>query len=102
MLFFLGGDIFTETITKIGTTVPISMFNNGMADEIFEEVRHSGTKVVMKNDLPECVLMSPEDYVKMSDVYNDAKLLALAEERWKNFDRSRLISQNACRSDWNA
>ena len=82
-----------ETITKIKDTVPISMFNDGMADEIFEEVRRSGTKVVMKNNIPECVLMSPEDYVRMSDNYNDAKLLAIAEERWKEFDSSKLISQ---------
>lgn len=74
-------------------TIPISMFNSGMADEIFEEVKRSGTKVVMKNNVAECVLMSPEDYVRMSDDYNDAKLLAIAEERWKNFDRSKLISQ---------
>lgn len=77
----------------IQNTIPISVFNNGMAEEVFNEVRRSGTKIVMKNDSAECVLMSPEDYAKMSDEYNDLKLLVLAYERLKNYDPSKLISE---------
>ena len=73
-----------SVIEKNEKRIPVSMFNEGMAEKIFEEVRRSGTKVVIKNDLAECVLMSPEEYVKMSDAYNDAKLLELAYERMKN------------------
>ena len=80
-----------ENITQ--STIPISVFDNGMAEEVFDEVRRSGTKVVMKNDYAECILMSPEDYVKMSDEYNDFKLLTLALERLKNYDPSKLISE---------
>ena len=73
------------------STVPISMFNEVGAAKVFEDVRQNGTKVVMKDDLHECVLMSPEEYVRISDEYNDAKLLALAIQRMRNFDRSKLI-----------
>lgn len=45
-------------------TVPISQFNKGMAGKIFEDVRKTGTKVVMKNNAPECVLVSPEEYIE--------------------------------------
>ena len=75
------------------STVPLSMFNEVGAAKVFEDVRQNGTKVVMKDDLPECVLMSPEEYVRISDECNDAKLLALAIQRMRNFDRSKLISQ---------
>lgn len=76
------------------TVVPMSVFNEGRAGEIFEEVRRSGTKLVVNDDdSAACILMSPEEYLKMSADYNEVKLLAVAEDRMKNFDRSRLISQ---------
>lgn len=80
-------------MNDVEKTIPISMFNNGMADEIFEDVRRSGTKIVMKNNLAECVLMSPEEYCRINDEYNDFKLLMLAHERMANFDPSKLISK---------
>ena len=66
--------------------VPISSFNKGIAGKIFEEVKHSGMKVVMKNNAPECILLSPEDYLKLIDEVNDAKLMALAMQRMQNYD----------------
>ena len=42
--------------------VPFSAFNEGKAGEVFDEVKHSGARVVMKNNSAECVLMSPEHY----------------------------------------
>lgn len=48
-----------SVISAIKNTVPISLFNRGQAGKIFEEVRQSGAKVVMKNNTAECVLLSP-------------------------------------------
>ena len=42
--------------------VPITRFNKGEASRIFDEVEAGGTKVVMKNNRPACILMSPEKY----------------------------------------
>ena len=78
-------------ISAIKNTVPISLFNRGLAGKIFEEVRQGGAKVVMKNNAPECVLLSPEEYVRLIDEINDAKLLALATERMANYDPDTLI-----------
>jgi len=79
--------------SAIKNTVPISLFNRGMAGKIFEEVKKNGPKVVMKNNQAECVLMSPEEYVALMDELNDAELLAIAQERMANFDESKLISE---------
>lgn len=65
----------------IENTIPISLFNKGMAGKIFEDVKRCGAKVVMKNNAAECVLLSPEQYVQLLDEVNDARLLALASER---------------------
>lgn len=74
------------------STVPISLFNRGLAGKVFEEVRQQGAKVVMKNNAPECVLLSPEEYLRLIDEVNDAKLAALAAQRMQHFDADKAIS----------
>ena len=64
--------------------VPISRFNKGEANKIFDEVRSSGFKVVVKNNAPACVLLTPERYQEIMDMLDDQYLLAVAEERLKN------------------
>lgn len=53
--------------SAIKSTVPISNFNRGLAGKIFADVRTSGAKVVIKNNMPECVLLSPEEYIRIID-----------------------------------
>lgn len=47
----------------------------------------------MKNNSPECVLLSPEEYIKLLDEVNDARLLATATQRMSKFNPSTVISQ---------
>ena len=78
--------------SAIENTIPISQFNRGLAGKIFEEVKRHGAKVVMKNNSPECVLLSPEEYIHLLDEVNDARLLTLANTRMQNFNKDNLIS----------
>lgn len=78
----------------IQNTISISLFNRGLAGKIFDEVKRTGAKVVMKNNTAECVLLAPEEYVQLMDELNDARLLLLATERMANFDRALLFSQD--------
>ncbi|MDR3209801.1 MAG: type II toxin-antitoxin system Phd/YefM family antitoxin [Oscillospiraceae bacterium] len=64
--------------------VPISRFNKGEANKIFDEVRATGCKIVVKNNAPACVLLSPEQYKAMREELDDRYLLALALERMAN------------------
>ncbi len=82
----------TNIVSAITNTVPISQFNRGLAGKIFEEVKQCGAKVVMKNNVAECVLLSPEEYMAMVDELNDARLLLLADHRMKNADLAKTIS----------
>lgn len=82
----------TDVTAAIQNTVPISMFNRGLAGKIFDEVKKVGSKVVMKNNTAECVLMSPELYLALKEEINDARLLELAIDRWENTDPSTWIS----------
>ena len=47
----------------------------------------------MKNNSPECVLLSPEEYIRLLDEVNDARLLAAATQRMSTFTPSTVISQ---------
>ena len=82
-----------SVVSAIRNTIPISHFNRGLAGKIFDEVKTSGAKVVMKNNVAECVLLSPDEYVRLMDEVNDARLLAVAAERMAAFDSSTLISE---------
>lgn len=70
--------------SAIRDTISISLFNRGLAGKIFEEVKQTGAKVVMKNNAAECVLLSPEEYIRLIDEVNDARLLSIATERMAN------------------
>jgi len=80
--FAVVNDVFRGSILDV--LVPISRFNKGEANKIFDEVRLSGFKVVVKNNAPACVLLAPEKYQEMTDMIDDQYLLALSEERLKN------------------
>jgi len=65
----------------LDAVVPITRFNRGEANKIFEEVRESGCKVVVKNNVPTCVMLTPERFKAMVDMIEDQALLAVAEAR---------------------
>ena len=82
-----------DMTNAITNTVSISVFNRGLAGKVFEDVKRSGAKVVMKNNAAECVLLSPDEYVKLMDEVNNARLLALATERMAAFDAKKTVSE---------
>jgi PHD/YefM family antitoxin component YafN of YafNO toxin-antitoxin module len=82
-----------SVVSAIRNTVPITQFNRGLAGQIFEDVKATGAKVVMKNNSAECVLLAPDEYLRIMDELNDARLAALAAERVLRLDPSTLIPE---------
>lgn len=78
--------------SAIRDTISISLFNRGLAGKIFEDVKQSGAKVVMKNNAAECVLLSPDEYIRLMDEVNDSRLLAIAMERMEHFNPDSVIA----------
>lgn len=83
----------TSVISAITNTIPISQFNRGLAGKIFSEVKAHGSKVVMKNNSAEAVIVPPEEYVELMNSLNDYLLLTMAVERMEKYDPSTLISE---------
>ena len=73
-----------RTVNILNSIIPISRFNKGEANKIFSDVKKFGTQIVVKNNVPECVLMSPKDYQEMMEEYENALLFAEAQKRLSN------------------
>lgn len=73
--------------------VPISCLNEGGAGRIFDAVEHDGPMVVMNNDHPVCVLLSPKQYEVMIEMLSNTLLLEEAESRMAMNDDTKNISQ---------
>ena len=69
--------------STLDAMIPIARFNKGEANKIFDEVKESGCKIVVKNNAPACVLLTPEKYQEMLEMLEDQYLIALAQERMK-------------------
>ena len=74
-------------------TVSISQFNRGLAGRIFEDVKADGYKIVLKNNLPECVLLSPDEYENLIQELEDARDIILAKERLENLKAEDMVTQ---------
>lgn len=73
--------------------VPITRFNKGEANRIFDEVEASGTKIVMKNNRPVCILMSPAQYETLMEMLSDYIMREEAERRMIDYDPKESINQ---------
>lgn len=74
-------------LKMIHAFVPISRFNKGEAGKIIEEVKADGIRVIVKNNEPECVMISVEDYNDLSAMAKRSAALPTKaeEERRKAF-----------------
>ena len=83
----------------LNSLVPISRFNKGEANKIFEEVKEAGFKVVLKNNTPTCVLLKPEMYEQMLETIEEYRLLLEAERRMENAKQEDFIPQEKVLSE---
>ena len=65
----------------INSIVPITRFNKGEAGKVFDEVEKNGIKIVVKNNKPACILLSPEQYETLMEMLSDNILCEEAEKR---------------------
>jgi len=61
--------------------VSISRFNRGEAKKIFNEVNEVGQKIVLRNNKPISILMSPSRYEEIMEALEDYVLYFEAEKR---------------------
>lgn len=81
-----------SVVGMMNSMIPITRFNKGEATKIFDEVELAGTKIVVKNNKPACVLISPAQYESLMEMLSDYMLYTEAENRMANNNPSENIS----------
>jgi antitoxin StbD len=85
----------------LNSIVPISRFNRGEAGKIFEEVNSNGFKIVVKNNKPTCVLITPKKYEEMIETIENYYLFLEAEKRMANAGADDLIGHEQLKANLN-
>ena len=65
----------------IDCLVPISLFNKGQATKIFNRLRETKELFVLKNNQPSAVILSPEEYTRLTEIEENYMLLLEAANR---------------------
>ena len=68
----------------LNSLVPITQFNRGQASRIFDRLHTESQLVVLKNNQPAAVILSPEEYARLSEIEEDYFLLIEATKRLAN------------------
>jgi len=80
----------TEVMNAI---IPVARFENGGVNEIINEVKSAGFKIVVQNDSPALVLLKPEIYENMKEILIEYQLLEITKERLENWDGTSVPAQ---------
>lgn len=70
--------ISTETLRSL---VSISQFSKGQATKVFDRLKNEPQLVVLKNNVPVAILLSPDEFSRMAEIEENYRLLMLAQER---------------------
>lgn len=69
------------TAETLDSLIPITMFNKGQASKIFDKLSSQKELIVLKNNVPSAVILSPEEYKRLSEIAEDYTLLLEAVRR---------------------
>lgn len=61
--------------------IPITQFNRGQASRIFDRLRSESELIVLKNNQPSAVILSPDEYTRLAEIEENYTLLLEAAKR---------------------
>lgn len=71
--------------------VPISQFNKGQASKIFDRLHSERELIVLKNNQPSAIILSPEEYTRLTEIEEDYFLLLEANKRMEENGDNKTI-----------
>ena len=75
--------------------VPISQFNKGQAAKIFDRLRSEKELIVLKNNQPSAIILSPEEYTRLTEIEEDYFLLLEANKRLDDNGNKEAVSYDS-------
>ena len=79
--------------------VPISQFNKGQAATIFDRLRSERELIVLKNNQPSAIILSPEEYTRLTEIEEDYFLLLEANKRMEDNGNNKTFSFDSVMSN---
>ena len=71
------------TADILDSLVPITQFNRGQASKIFDRLHSESRLIVLKNNQPAAIILSPSEFQRLSEIEEDYTLLLEATRRLK-------------------
>ena len=88
------------TADILDSLVPITQFNRGQASRIFDRLHTESQLIVLKNNQPAAIILSPSEFQRLSEIEEDYTLLLEATRRLKE-DSSSTSSREELMSELN-
>ena len=79
--------------------VPISQFNKGQAAKIFDRLQSERELIVLKNNQPSAIILSPEEYTRLTEIEEDYFLLLEANKRIEDNRNNKMLSFDSVMSN---
>lgn len=79
--------------------VPISQFNKGQAAKIFDRLHSERELIVLKNNQPSAIILSPEEYTRLTEIEEEYFLLLEANKRMEDNRNNKTISFDSVMSN---
>ena len=88
------------TADILDSLVPITQFNRGQASRIFDRLHSESRLIVLKNNQPAAIILSPSEFQRLSEIEENYTLLLEATRRLKE-DSSSTTSREEVMSELN-
>ena len=88
------------TADILDSLVHITQFNHGQASKIFDRLHTENQLIVLKNNQPAAIILSPSEFQRLSEIEEDYTLLLEATRRLKE-DSSSTSSREEVMSELN-
>ena len=94
-------EVFVMAITAdlLQSLVPISQFNKGQAAKIFDRLHSERELIVLKNNQPSAIILSPEEYTRLTEIEEDYFLLLEANKRMEDNGNNKTLSFDSVMSN---
>lgn len=79
--------------------IPISQFNKGQASKIFDRLHSEKELIVLKNNQPSAIILSPEEYTRLTEIEEDYYLLLEANKRLEENGDKKTVSFHSVMSN---
>lgn len=82
--------------------ISVSDLSRGMASKIIQQVGNNKNQyIVVKNNKPEAVILSVDEYTELLEAKENLELLQMADNRMKNFRQNETLSHDDILKEYN-